>query len=35
MKKELIKTEVKNQKVNETKEKSSNVKKIITCRMCG
>lgn len=35
MEKELIKKEVKNEKINEDKNKPNNVKKILTCRMCG
>ena len=35
MKKEVMKTEVKNKTVNEVKKETNNKKKILTCRMCG
>lgn len=35
MKKEVMKTEVKNKPVNEVKKETNNKKKILTCRMCG
>ena len=35
MKKEVMKTEVKNKQINQVKKETNNKKKILTCRMCG
>ena len=35
MKKEVMKTEVKDKQINQVKKETNNKTKILTCRMCG